>query len=502
MADSKSVIHEGGFRRTLATPKIMFLVLAAAAPLASMVGTVPLAFAIGDGAGFPAMFVFAGLTLLCFSVGYSAISRRIVSAGGFYTYISSGLGRPLAVGSGFVAVIAYSSAAAGLVGAFGYFAQLVAAEHGLNLPWVAWAAAAIAVIGTFGYRQIDISARVLSVLMIGEVGILAALDAAVLIRHGAHALPSASFTPTTVLSSGIGISLMFALISFVGFESAAQYGEEARDPKRSVPLATYGAVILIALFYTLTSWAAVGAIGPSQLRHAAGQQLGNLFFILGDSYLGTAASTVMQILLCTSLFAGVLAMHSVANRYMFMLGRERVLPRWLDAVHPRHSSPHRASLTQTGFTSVVVGAFAAAGLDPYVNLATTMLGIATLGIIVMQAAAALSVIGFFARTPERHWWRTMLAPALGFVGLATSAVLLVRNFGLLTGTTAAVVNSMPWLIFAAAASGFAYACWIRSRHPRRYARLARVDASPRTANHLTPMTASISNTKGSKHDPV
>src|SRR5262249_13547671 len=110
----------GRLGRTVSTPRIVVLVVAAAAPVAATVGTVPLAFALGDGAGVPAMFVFAGLTLLCFSVGYAAMSRRIVNAGGFYTYLARGLGRPPAVAGGLIAVIAYNAASIGLVGATGY----------------------------------------------------------------------------------------------------------------------------------------------------------------------------------------------------------------------------------------------------------------------------------------------------------------------------------------------------------------------------------------------
>ncbi|HWF56250.1 MAG TPA: hypothetical protein VG223_16545, partial [Solirubrobacteraceae bacterium] len=95
----------------LTTPRIVFLVVAAAAPMAAMVGTVPLAFAIGDGAATPAIFVFAGLVLLCFSVGYAAMSRRVVNTGAFYTYIARGLGKPPAVGGALVAVIAYNAMA-------------------------------------------------------------------------------------------------------------------------------------------------------------------------------------------------------------------------------------------------------------------------------------------------------------------------------------------------------------------------------------------------------
>lgn len=459
--------------RTLTTPKIVFLIVAAAAPLAAMVCTVPLAFALGNGAAVPAMFAFAGLTLLCFSVGYAAMSRRIVNAGGFYTYISSGLGRPVAVGSALIAVIAYNTATVGLAGAFAYFAQLVAASHGLNLRWEVWAAVGLAVIAFLGYRRIELSARLLAVFMVCEVLVLAALDVAVLARHGVSALPATSFAPHTIMKAGIGVGMMFAFVSFIGFESAALYSEEARDPKRSIPLATYIAVFLITLFYTLTSWIAVGAIGPSRVAAVANAQLGDMFFNLSDGYLDKAATIAMQVLLCTSLFAGWLALHNAANRYMFVLGRERVLPRWFDAVHPRRNAMHHASLVQTIFTAAVAGAFAVAGLNPYTSLATSMLGVGTLGIIVLQALASLAVIGYHRDRPDRHWWRTGVAPLLGLAGLGTATVLVVKNFVIMTGTTNPAVTSLPWLILAAGAGGLGYAVWMRKARPERYAGLAR-----------------------------
>jgi amino acid transporter len=459
-------------RRTLSTRKIVFIVVAAAAPLAAQIGTVPLAFALGDGPGVPAMFAFAGITLLCFSVGYAAMSRQIVNAGGFYTYISCGLGRVPAVAAGLIAVIAYNASAIGMAGAFAYFLRIGLASYHVNVPWEVWAAVGVAAVGVLGYRRIDFSANVLQVLMVCEIGVLAVLDTAILLRRGGSALPAVSFSPHTVFTSGIGVSMMFAFASFIGFESAALYGEETRDPTRSVPRATYISVTVIAVFYAFTSWVAVGAIGPSHVRSAAKAQLGNLFFNLSGDYLDQAATTVMQVLLCTSVFAGMLALHNAANRYMFVLGRDGVLPRWLDAVHPRLASPHRASLVQTAVTVLAVAAFAIAGLDPYLNLATSMLGLGTLGIIVLQALAALSVLGFFRRRADRQLWRTVLAPAIGFLGLLVSVVLLVLNFRVLTGTGDPVITALPWVVFATAVGGLGYGLWLRARRPERYAALA------------------------------
>ncbi len=474
-------------RRTLTTPRIVFLVVAGAAPLAAMVGTLPLAFAIGNGVGVPVTFAFAGLTLLCFSVGYAAMSRHVVNTGGFYTYMARGLGKPPAVAGGLIAVIAYNTTTIGLVGATGYFAQLIAAFHGVHLPWELWAAACIALMSFMGYREIEMSARLLRVLMIGEIVVLTALNISILVHHGlAGGLPAASFTPHAALGAGVGVALMFAFMSFVGFEAAALYGEETPNPRRSVPLATYASVVLIAIIYTFTSWAVVGGVGVSKIVPTAGKELGDLFFGLSGEYLNGFATTVMQILLCTSLFGAVLALHNASNRYMYVLGRERVLPSWLGGVHRRHGAPHRASVVQTVITVAVVVGFAAAGLDPYVNLATSMLGIGTLGIVILQAAAAASVLGFFRSRQDRHWWRTGLAPLLGLAGLVTAGVLLVTNFSLVTGTTSAVVNLLPWLMVAATVGGVGYALWMRAARPSRYEGLAAEPAAEAAATAVEP----------------
>ncbi|MEU9003570.1 APC family permease [Streptomyces sp. NPDC059982] len=459
-------------RRTLTTPRIVFLVVAAAAPMSGVVGSVPLAYAIGNGAGVPATFALAGLILLCFSVGYAAMSRHVVGAGGFYTYIGQGLGRPPAVAGGLTAVVAYTAAVAGVAGAFGYFAELVCAAHHLTVPWPVWTGAALALTAVMGYRRIDLSARLLAVLMVAEVAVLGLLALAIGVRHGADTLPVASLRPDTVFSPGLGVALMFALISYVGFEAAALYGEESRDPKRSVPVATYASVVLITVFFAGISWAAVGAIGADRVADRAGTELGDLFFHLSDEYLGTFATSVMQVLLCTSLFGALLGLHTAANRYLFVLGRERVLPVSLARIHPRHASPHRASVVLSVATAVVCALFALAGAHPYTNLATTMLALGTVGIVGLQAAVAVAVLVFFRRHPDAHWWRTRLAPALALAGLLGALVLLLANFPLVTGTTSAWVNRIPWLMVAAALGGLGYAGWLRARAPERYRAVA------------------------------
>ena len=460
-------------RSTLTAPMIVFIVVAAAAPLASMVGNLPVGLAFGNGAGVPAAFLLVTLVLLCFAVGYARMSRRVVNTGGFYTYVGLGLGRPAGIAGAFIAVLAYCTQTFGLVGAFGYFAALVLKGFGLDLPWEVYGALAVATVAVLGYRQIDLSAMVLAVLLLAEVGLLLLFDGAVLASEGFGALPTESFFPGVVFAGAPGIALGFVFQSFIGFEAAALYGEEARNPRRSVPLAIYSSVLLIGVFYCLTAWIAVGAVGAGRARAVAAEQLGGFTLALNTEYAGELATSAMSLVVVTSIFATYLALHNAASRYLFALGRETVLPAPLGVAHPRRGSPHVASLTLTCATAIVASAFAFAGLDPYIGFATTMLGMGTLGIMLLLVLAALAIIAYFRRRRDgENPWKTLVAPLIGFVGLTVTTVLFVANYSLITGTESPFVNALPLLYAPAVVGGLVYAFWLRRSRPERYARVA------------------------------
>lgn len=459
-------------RRTLTTGRVVFLVVAAAAPMAAMIGNVPLALIRGNGAGLPAAFAVSGIVLLCFSVGFAAMSQQVVNTGAFYTYVGLALGKPPGVAAAYVAVLAYTSLACGLAAAFGYFTHLVVLDSGPDVPWWVFTAVAVAIIGCLGYRNADLSAKVLGTLMIAEFAFLTIFDLLVVGQKGGAALPLASFSPAQVFSGSIGIAMMFAFSSFIGFESAALYGEETKDPRRSIPRATYIAVSTIAVFYVLTSWVIVGAAGGVDAPALAQSELGDLTFTLAREFGGTILYDGTAVLLCTSVLASYLAVHNAASRYLFALGRERVLPEVLGRFHEKHFSPHIGSMTVSSVCGGALIVFALFGADPYLVVAAGAIGLGTLGVIALQAAAALSVVAFFWRRQDRSVLRTVVAPGIGFVGLATGLVLAGTHYSTLTGSDSAVVNAVPVVLILAAAAGVVVALRIRRRDPAVYAGIA------------------------------
>jgi amino acid transporter len=462
----------GNRRKFLSTQKIIFLVVAAAAPLAAMVGNLPIALSRGLGAATPAAFLFAGLTLLCFSVGYAAISRRVVSTGAFYTYVAKGLGKPIGVAAAFTAAIAYVGYTVGLAAFFGYFADLALHSTGLHISWLIYALGSIGVIAVLGYRSIDLSSKVLGVLMAAEVGVLAVFDIAVLLAKGWRALPLESFAPHAVWAPGLGVGLMITFTSFIGFESAALYGEEAENPTRSIPLATYASVILIAVFYLLTAWLTVGAVGAANATRVATAQGGVFMLNLTGQFAGPGVMAVMGLLVCTSLLASYLALHNAAARYLFALSREKLLPPVLGKFHPARYAPSNASAAVSVITLVSVAAFGATRLDPYLSLVPVLIGLGTFGIILIQAMAAAAILAYLWRRRSPGQGGVLAAAAAGAVGLIIAAVLVAQNFNLLASSSLPFSAWLPWLYGVIGAFGVGFALWMRRRRPKAYAVLA------------------------------
>ncbi|GAA4852877.1 APC family permease [Actinomycetospora corticicola] len=421
---------------TLGAGSIVFMVVAAAAPLTVIAGAVPLGIGAGNGAAFPAMFVLCAVVLAFFAVGFCAMSPHVPDAGAFFTYIRAGLGRPLGLGAAFLALATYAAVQAAVFGYVGAaLDELVTSFGGPSLPWWGWTFLLMALVAVLGYRHIELSSRVLGVLLVAEIAVVLVLDAVVVGSGGGpEGLSTAFLQPTQIGSGAVGIAVMFAIASFIGFEATAVFRDEARDPDRTIPRATYLALAVVGVFYALSTWALVSAWGDGAVVSEAATNPGTLLTSTVTTWLGPVAGHVVGILLVTSIFAAILSFHNVAARYWYALGGNRALPEACARTHARHGSPHVASLSQSGLSFVIIAVCVVAGLDPVAQVFAWAAGVATLGLLVLMVVTCLAVLVFFARTgADRRVWHTRVAPTLGLVGLGVCLVLTIANFPTLIG---------------------------------------------------------------------
>ncbi|BBZ32929.1 APC family permease [Mycolicibacterium confluentis] len=433
---------------------IVFMVVAAAAPLTVIGGNMPLAMGLGNGAGAPVGFVIAALVLLLFSIGFVTMTPHVPEAGAFFSYVTVGLGERVGRGVAVVALIAYTAIQVGIYGYIGWaIDDTVRFYGGPQLPWPLYSFAVLAIVAFLGYRHIELSAKVLGVALALEIGIVVLLDLVIFTDPGPAGVTLDSFTPAVFTNGTLGIAVLFALTGFIGFEATAVFRDEARDPERTIPRATYAAVLIIGGFYALTAWAFVVAIGPDQVAAVAQQTLdgeGNMLLDTTADTLGRVGRDVVNVLLLTSLFACVLSFHNVIARYQFVLAGKGLLPARLGTVHSRHKSPAFSSVVQTVTAFVIVAVFAVLQIDPLVGVFGSMAGVATVGMVLLMLTTSVAVLVFFVRNPDadRRLWQTRLAPTLACLGLLGSLWLVLSNFTLVTGgslTVSTVLAAVPFV---------------------------------------------------------
>ena len=458
---------DGDPRRSLSgnlgTFSLVFMVIAAAAPLTVVGGTVPISFILGNGLGVPAMFLVATVILALFAVGLLAMSKRLPRAGAFFTYIAHGLG--------------YTTIQAAVFLLFGTtLSSAIAAVGGPEIAWWIFALAGVLLVGVLGYRRIELSSKVLFVALGLELLLGLVLVLAVLAIGGPEGVTFSSFSLESILSGSPGIGLMFAIAGFIGFESAVVFRNEVRDPDRTIPRATYAAAVIIGLFYALLSWIQIVAVGESEILDVAAADPANLLAGITDTYLGPIGSIAATVLMIGSMFAAVLALHTILARYFHNMSVTGLLPRGLGDVHPKHVSPYKAAITQVSIAAVMIVAVALTGVDPALAL-SWLTGMGTVAITLLMATTCVAAIRYLRRNPAgTSAWESLIAPSLGFLGLALSAALIIAYFPMLVGDVDAD-GAQFWglasfitlgIVVAAMVFGWVQAARLKRRDPAAY----------------------------------
>lgn len=458
-------------KNSLGLVAVTFMVVSAAAPLTGVAGAMPLAFLLGNGSGVPLTFALLTLVMLAFAVGYVAMSRHVTNAGAFYAYAARGLGGGAGGAVSIVALIAYNAMQFGLIGLFGGISAGVFGSLGINLPWYVWGLIAILLVGILGYRQVDLSAKVLVVLVALEYLIVLIVDAAILIKGGPVGTTAPLFDFAALNSGSLTAAVLFCLGSFIGIEATTIYGEEAKDPESTIPKATYLAVLLIGIFFIFTTWLMVKGVGSENLLPTlSGMQDPTAFFFdLTGQYVGGAAATIAGLLLVSSLFAALSAFHNYVARYTYVAGREGLLPSTLGQTHDTHQSPHVGSVAQTIGALIILAIFAGLGLDPILQMFTWVSQVGTLGVLLMMAVTSLSVIAFFRKNSGGSLASTLVLPLISAVIMSALFVYIFLNFGDLTGTSGGVLGwVLPALIPVGALIGWLLAMRLKSADPAAY----------------------------------
>lgn len=455
-------------RDRLGVPSVVYFVLAGVAPLTVVAGVVTTAYAVTGLTSVPAAFIVVAVVLSVFSVGYVAMARHISNAGAFYAFITRGLGKEAGVAGALIALLAYNLLQVGLYGMFGPTVEAyVQQKANVDIKWWVYALAAWAVVTLLGLIRVDVSGRVLGVLLTVEVIAIIALTISGGLHPAGNHVTFTTLNPSDLTKGGIGAVIAVAVLGYVGFEQSPVYAEEARDPRRTIPTATYFSLAVICVVYAAASWVMSLYYGVGNVGKTAQQEGPGMLFGMGSTFLNNAG----QILFMTSLFAAALAFHNACWRYSFALGREQVLPGSFGRTGT-NGVPRAASAAQSVIGLAAIIAFAIGGWDPMKDLFFWGGTTGGFGILILLTLTSISVIRYFALNPgDETLWRRVIAPVISAALLCVMVYLVANNYSLLLGyqTPSTAGKVLPSLFVAAAVVGIAWALYLRSNRPEVYA---------------------------------
>jgi amino acid transporter len=391
---------------------------------------VAVAFGLGPGityagGSFPLSIALAMVASLLLAVGIGQLAIRLPSAGGFYTFISRGLGHSLGFLAGWISIPAYLLFLPLNLLAFGY--ALEQASNG-SMPWWMGALVLAVLMGLLSFFGVRLSIRMLVVLGAIEVLVFTVLSV-VIIGTSPHGNSLAPFTPaqwgTRGGFSGVLVGAVIGVLFFNGFESAVLLAEESRSPRKIIQPVLLLSVCLTGIFFVVASYAGLAGFGFDPNKFL-GDTSGSPWFTLGKQAWGTSGKYIVQLVVLNSLIANYSAGYTALSRVVFAMGRNGALPMIFGQVSRRFRTPTLA-LVLGGVIAVGIALWVHAIYGNPPNSFTLILVTVAYGVILNFGAVSLAV-PFYMLRQRRDEFRVFAHLVVPLLAVALLVVVMVAQF--------------------------------------------------------------------------
>ncbi len=379
-------------------------------------------------------FVLAAVTALLSALSYAELAGTIPVSGSSYSYAYATLGELVAWVAGWCLMLEYAvSVAAVAVGWGQYLNSFLQSLFGWTLP--------PAIIGSPGQDGGVVNLMAILIVLLATWLLLrGASESAtanavfVLIKVvvllffcvvAFTAFRAGNFTPFAPMGvAGVTAAASQVFFSYIGFDAASTAGEEARNPKRDLPLAIILSLALVTALYVLVAVAAVGAMPWSDFDPESTEAV--LARIADLATGSTWAGLVVSFGASIAIASVVLTVMYGQTRILFAMSRDGLIPRVFQKVNPRRQVPVANTLIVAAFISVL------AGLVPLGQLAEAT----SIGTLFAFAIVNVGVLVLRHRRPDLpRSFRTPLFPATPVLG------------AIMCGVVMAGLAAVTWLAF-------------------------------------------------------
>ncbi|HYK34080.1 MAG TPA: APC family permease [Streptosporangiaceae bacterium] len=402
------------------------------------------------GAAVPVAYVIAGVGSLCLASVIVRFTRRIAHAGGLYTYTVRGLGPEAGFVAGWLYAIAFAVGISFvLIIAADFLSIVLTANTSVHLGWFPLYCILLALLLLIALADIRISTRIQLVFAVIGVLTIVALSFAIVAKGGANGLTWRPFDPRLSPSGhGLALAVILAFTGYIGFEAAAVLGEEASRPRRVIPRAIFGTVVIATVYFIFVTWAQAVGYGVAGAGRWAADP--TALATLSDRYVGHWFSTLVDIVVAVDAFVAALAGVHLTARTLFAMGRDRGIPRVFAATTPRFRSPYLGIVVSIALT-FVLGAWLGRhyGVGTYFALMATT---ASLGILFVYALVALGGMAFFWRVRHQQGesYNVVLDVVLPLIAVAICGYAI---YSTLVPRPPAPISYSAWIALAWLAAG-------------------------------------------------
>ena len=468
---------ESGYERlgakVLSLPDVIAQSVGFMGPVFSSAFVIPLVVGVisasgkGGGVASPLSVLIAAVGV--FAIGWivSSYAKEVHAAGSLYDYVTRGLGGRVGTAAGWLYYAGVTVLMTGLLLLIGgYLQSTIASEFSVNpLPAWAWTLIVIALITAVLYFGVRVSVRSQLVLALVSIIVVTVFFIMVIVKLGsANSLKP--FNPSSSADgwSGIFFGVLYGVLLFVGFETAANLAEETPKPDQHVPTAVMTTAGIATVFFVLAAYVEVAGFHYSlkTLTAAASAPL----FALGAAksaggYGGTWIDRLLELVVLFDMLAVAIGCATSASRGIFAMARDRRIPGVLAVTSKRHNSPLGATIFLLGASVVTLlvdqywkGLFALPATPHYFALFAWGSTFGGFALVVVYLMMAIGSLRSFARAPGRVW--IIISAVLGIV--ITAAAI----FGSFYKVTSPTILA-PWFALGVLVLGFASTFVTRSR---------------------------------------
>ncbi len=283
-------------------------------------------------------YLFGTVMLLFVAFNLNQFARRSTSAGSMYAYVSRGMG-PTAGGiCGWCLIWAYLFIGiAGLTG-FTNFANILLGMTHVHVPLTLLLLACAGIAWYIAYKDVKISTLLMLVLEAVSVALILLLTFVVLFKHGSP-VDTAQLSLHGLKMKSLGLGVVIAIFSLVGFESATAFGAEAQTPLKTIPRAVIWSLLSTGVFFMLVTYMEVyGVRNEKTTLDQLAAPLNTLADLNGVGWLKVPISLGAMV----SFFSLALSCMGAGARVLYPMGRHGILHGSVGMSHGRNETPHVA----------------------------------------------------------------------------------------------------------------------------------------------------------------